>query len=97
MTGEVDGTVSLNKGGQIFGVGNVEVQLVDTLGRILQTVETAYDGFYIISKIPFGEYFLRISDKQIKALNLRPVNDEPFELIAEDPFKNGYDFTLNAK
>lgn len=97
MTGEVDGTVSLNKDGQVFGVGNVEVQLVDKSGRVLQSVETAYDGFYIISKISFGEYFLRISEKQIEALNLQPVNNEPLVLTVEDPFKNGYDFTLYAR
>ena len=54
---------------------------------VLQTVETAYDGFYIISKIPFGKYKLRISDKQIDELKLQPVNDEILDLTSDDPFQ----------
>lgn len=97
MTGEIDGTVYLSKNGKTFGVGNVDVELVDKVGRVLQTVETAYDGFYIISKIPFGEYHLRISNKQIDKLDLKPVSDEPIELNSDDPFQSGYDFTLYKK
>lgn len=96
MTGEVDGTVYLSKNGRAFGVGNVEVQIVDKYGRVLQTVETAYDGFYIISKVPFGEYHLRISSEQLDKLDLQPVSDEKVKLNTDDPFQSGFDFTLES-
>lgn len=96
MTGEIDGTVYLSKNGRTFGVGNVEVQLVDMVGRVLQTVDTAYDGFYIISKIPFGRYYLRVSKAQLGELNLKPVSDEQIEVNSDDPFQSGFDFTLHS-
>ena len=96
MSGEIDGTVYLSKNGSSFGVGNVEVQLVDKYDRVLQTVETAYDGFYIISKIPFGEYRLRVSGQQLEKLNINPVSDELLKINSEDPFQSGFDFTLVA-
>ena len=96
MSGEIDGTVYLSKNGSSFGVGNVEVQLVDKYDRVLQTVETAYDGFYIISKIPFGEYRLRVSGQQLEKLNIKPVSDELLKINSEDPFQSGFDFTLVA-
>jgi hypothetical protein len=97
MTGEIDGTVYLDKSGRSFGVGNVKVQLVDRYGRVLQTVETAYDGFYIISKIPFGEYYLRVSSSQLEELNLEPVSDELININSNDPFQSGFDITLGSK
>lgn len=97
MTGEIDGTVYLSKAGQTFGVGNVEVELVDKAGRVLQTVETAYDGFYIISKVSFGEYRIRIAESQIDKLNLQAVSDEHLELNSDEPFQSGFDFTLRSK
>jgi hypothetical protein len=96
MSGEIDGTVSLKKAGQLFGVGKVEVQLVDSAGRVVQTVETSYDGFYIISKIPIGKYHLRISRAQLDKLNLEPVNDELVEINTDNPFQSGFDFTLQS-
>jgi len=97
MTGEIDGTVYLSKGDKAFGVGNVDVQLVDKAGRILQTVETAYDGFYIISNIPLGEYSIRVSVTQLDKLDLQPVSDEPINISIDNPFQSGFDFTLQMK
>jgi hypothetical protein len=96
MSGEIDGTVYLWKNEQSFGVGKVEVQLVDMQGRVLQTVETSYDGFYIISKIPFGKYHLRISRSQLDKLDLQPVADEVININADDPFQSGFDFILHS-
>jgi len=97
MSGEIDGTVSLSKSGQIFGVGNVEVQLVNQQGQVLQTVETAYDGFYILSKVSFGQYFIRISKNQLNKLNLQQIVDEPVEINSDEPFQSGFDFVLMSK
>ena len=97
MTGEIDGTVYLSKKDLSFGVGNVKVQLVDKYGRVIKTVETAYDGFYVISKIPFGQYHLRVSESQLNKLKLKEVNDEVVNINSDDPFQSGFDFTLHPK
>ena len=60
--------------------------MVDMEGRVVQTAETSYDGFYIISKIPTGKYYLRISQAQINKLNLESVSDESVEISSDNPF-----------
>ncbi|MDH5611770.1 MAG: carboxypeptidase-like regulatory domain-containing protein [Gammaproteobacteria bacterium] len=95
-TGEIDGTVSLLKDGRTNGVGRVIVELVDQKNRVVATTETAYDGFYILSKIPLGEYHVRVSEKQLSTLGLRPLSEETVTVKADDPYVNGIDFTLEA-
>jgi hypothetical protein len=95
MSGEADGTVYLNKNGKLVGVGRVTVELVDSIGQVIGTTETSYDGFYVMSNIPIGQHWLRISKKQLTELNLNIPNDESFEITADEPYINGIDFTLN--
>jgi len=97
MSGEIDGSVYLSKNGQTFGVGKVKVELVDEYGRVLKSAETAYDGFYIISKIPVGKYQLRISKSQIDKLKLKAVTEEVVEISTDDPFQSGFDFTVESR
>ena len=95
-SGEIDGTVNLNKNGQPYGVGRVTVELVDQNNRIIATTETAYDGFYILSKLPLGDYRVRVSAQQLNRLGLRAVTEESIKLKADEPFINGIDFNLEA-
>ncbi|MDH3343256.1 MAG: carboxypeptidase-like regulatory domain-containing protein, partial [Gammaproteobacteria bacterium] len=93
-TGEIDGTVELVKAGRQFGVGNVTVELVDQNNRVISTTETAYDGFYILSHIPMGEYSVRISKQQLDKLGLVSANEEKISINGDEPFINGIDFIL---
>ena len=94
-TGEIDGTVELVKNGRQFGVGSVTVELVDQNNRVISTTETAYDGFYILSHIPMGEYSVRISKQQLDKLGLTTPNEERITINGDEPFINGIDFILN--
>ncbi|MDA3870389.1 MAG: carboxypeptidase-like regulatory domain-containing protein [Gammaproteobacteria bacterium] len=95
-SGEIDGTVNLNQNGRQFGVGRVSVELIDLNDRVIATTETAYDGFYILSKLPLGDYRVRISQQQLNKLGLRTIAEEPITLKADEPFINGIDFNLEA-
>ncbi len=96
MSGEIDGTVYLTKNGREFGVGDVEVELVDANERVIATTKTAYDGFYILTKAPIGEYRVRIAEKQLSTLGLHSSGDELITIKPDDPFISGIDFTLEA-
>ncbi|MFO7593382.1 MAG: hypothetical protein R6X15_04975 [Pseudomonadota bacterium] len=97
MSGEIDGTVYLNKNGREFGVGDVTVELVDKYGRVIATTKTAYDGFYILSKAPLGDYRVRVSGKQLQSLGVRAMNEDSLTISSEEPFVSGIDFYLEAE
>jgi len=77
-----------------FGAGRVIVELLDAEDNVINTATTAYDGFYIISKIPLGDYRLRVSSSQLAGLGLAANKIEHFTLSAEEQFVNGLDFVL---
>ena len=94
VSGEIDGTVYVAKDGKQFGVGRVIVELLDDAGSVVQTTSTAYDGFYIISKIPLGNYRIRVSRQQQAKLGLVADKTETFAIEADELFVNGLDFVL---
>ena len=95
-TGEIDGTINLVKNGKQHGVGRVTVELVDQNNRIITTTETAYDGFYILSGVPLGDYRVRIAKTQLSTLGLQSINEESVSIKADNPFINGIDFNIEA-
>ncbi len=94
MSGEVDGTVYLSRNGKEVGVGNVTVELVDKNNRVVATTKTAYDGFYILSKAPLGDYQVRINQEQLNQLGLRSTKGEAVAIKSQEPYINGVDFYL---
>lgn len=94
VSGEIDGSVYVERDGQQYGAGRVTVELVDSGGRIVQTTTTAFDGFYVMSKIPFGQYQLRISPRQQAELDqvAWPING--LTINNESQFLYGLDFVL---
>jgi len=97
MSGEIDGTVYLTKNGREFGVGDVTVELVDENNRVITTTKTAYDGFYIFSKAPLGNYRVRVSDEQLEKLGLQYSNKETVSINSDNLFINGIDFYLETE
>ena len=95
ISGEIDGTVYVSRDGKEFGAGRVIVELVDLDGNLVQTTTTAYDGFYVMSKIPIGDYRLRVSSRQLAELGLISGKTESFSITADELFVNGLDFTLH--
>jgi hypothetical protein len=94
LSGEIDGTVYVAKDGKEFGAGRVIVELLDTEGSVIKTASTAYDGFYVMSKIPLGQYRLRVSTRQQADLGLVADKVETFAISADELFVNGLDFVL---
>ena len=96
-SGEIDGTAYLIRGDKEIPAGRVKVEIVDKQGRVIRFATTEYDGFYVISNIPLGEYTVRISPVQLNELNLQ-VETEPLIVIsAKDQFESGVDFILSEQ
>ena len=49
-------SVYLVQGMATKAVSNVRILLVNVDGKVLQEVKSAYDGFYLFSKVPPGAY-----------------------------------------
>lgn len=96
-SGEIDGTAYLTRGDKEIPAGRVKVEIVDKKGRVIRFATTEYDGFYVISNIPLGEYTVRISPAQLNELNLQ-VETEPLIVIsAKNQFESGVDFILSEQ
>jgi hypothetical protein len=96
-SGEIDGTVYLVSDDRTVPAGRVKVEAVDDNGHVVAWTTTEYDGFYIISNVPLGQYHVRVSAEQLAELGLQS-DDEPLVVIsADDQFESGIDFNLSDK
>ncbi len=94
IRGEIDGTVVHNGN----PVGNIEVELVDTDHQIVTIQVTDKDGYFLFDELPPCQYELRIPERQLKRLQLRPSPQK--RSIRIDPkgsFEGGQDFILLKK
>jgi hypothetical protein len=97
ITGEIDGTAYVKFGNEQREVSGVIVELLDLDGNIIQTAKTAYDGFYLMDKIPAGKYQLRVSRDQTNSLNLLPVQPTFVVVETDNPIVSGMDFVLQKR
>jgi len=94
MTGEIDGTVYLQKGEHQRPAAGVKLQLLDNKKRIIQHTETAFDGFYLFSGVPLGDYHVQIEAAQLDKLGLATDSVHQVHLDNEQPVISGQDFML---
>jgi cell division septation protein DedD len=89
-TTEIEGTVTRLRGSKVEGAAAVAIELVDGSGKVLQQTRTSYDGYFVISKVRPGRYFVRAaSEVQRTAAREITVN-------TGQPLVSGVDFRLPA-
>lgn len=93
-TGEIDGIVYLEQDGVRRDVAQVKVQLIDDSGRVVNTVETAFDGFYLFGSVLPGRYRVRIDSAQLARLNLAASPPRDAVIGADGTVVSGMAFTL---
>ena len=96
-TGEIDGTVYLYVNNRLQGVGDVDLELINSAGKLVKTIKTASDGFYVIGEVPTGDYLVRISPQQIRELGLFDVRAIQVTLSAKNQFISGINFRLEKR
>jgi hypothetical protein len=97
VTGEIDGTTYLYANNRLRTVGDVDLQLVNSHGKLVKTIKSASDGFYVISEVPVGEYLVRISPKQIQELGLNDVSPIQVKITSKRQFVSGINFRLEKR
>lgn len=65
--GEIDGVLVRAGGGALEGV---ELELVDIEGRVVKTMRTDFDGFFVFEGVPYGEYSVRIARLSAQAIGV---------------------------
>ena len=82
-TGSTEGTVYLKStSGNIRPASNVTVDIVRD-GKIVKSVKTAFDGYYIFEFVTPGVYTVQINPDQAQRLNLS-VSESPKNVIIKD-------------
>lgn len=93
-TGEIDGTAYLFANKRLRGVGDVELELINEQGRIVQTTKSAYDGFYLFSGVANGKYQIRVAPTQVRELGLFDVRPLEVRIGPNRQFVSGMNFRL---
>ncbi|MEM7665389.1 MAG: carboxypeptidase-like regulatory domain-containing protein [Pseudomonadota bacterium] len=59
-TGEIEGTLFNPSGVEQPGV---QLELIDSRGSVAATTMSEFDGFFLLQKVPYGEYTLRVAEE----------------------------------
>jgi len=92
-TGEISGTIRSQKIDGLHEASGVNLDLLNSTGKVVQSTRTAYDGFYTLSKIPTGNYILRVSSEQAERLKLS-ANPRKVSVPLAGAYVDGIDLIL---
>ena len=96
-TGEIDGVVYRQEDQWSKPVSDVQVQLVDENGDVVDEVRSQYDGFYLVEFIHPGTYQLRLDPEQLKRLQLPDVAPRRIVIGKDGTVLNGEDFVIGEE
>jgi hypothetical protein len=65
--GSIEG--ALIKSGEL-GFEGVDLELVDSTGKVAGTARTDFDGFFLFDRVPYGRYALRVSSASAAAAKI---------------------------
>lgn len=93
VTGEIEGTIGSSGEMVAVGSGGVPVQLLDSTGRVVQTVKSAFDGYFFMTGILPGVYTVRVDPGTIARLG-KAVPTKRELVIGSGELSSGLDFEL---
>ena len=65
--GDIEG--ALMKSGEL-GFEGVDLELVDSTGKVVGTARTDFDGFFLFERVAYGSYTLRVSASSAAAAKI---------------------------
>jgi hypothetical protein len=95
-TGEIDGTAYLVKAGARRPIGDLRLEVVDAAGKVVAGIDSAADGYYVITGLFPGTYRLRVAPEQLARLGLQGPPARPVEIGPEGTILNGRDMEVSA-
>lgn len=94
MTTEIDGTVYLLEAGIGRGIGDLKLELLDEQHQVVAETTSSWDGFYIISGVIAGDYWLRVSPEQLQRLELTDTGMRSLTVLGDGTFVSGIDMLI---
>ncbi|MFB9242744.1 hypothetical protein IV454_21280 [Massilia antarctica] len=92
ITGAIDGTTYLMSGGGQRGMGDFELELLDTRGTIVGKTTSSADGYYVLDGVAPGDYLLRLAPAQLARLGLQDSGMHLITIDTTGKVVNGKDF-----
>ncbi len=83
-TVEAEGSLSISRKGKVAPLAGIPVTVKNSNGDIIASAITEFDGFYVVSGLPPGNYFLSMDKKALERFRLSAIDDVPFTASAED-------------
>ncbi len=95
-SGEVVGEVLLRREEELRGVGEVQLQLVDSDGVVKAKTLSEYDGFFVFERLKFGAYDLRVAPDQLQRLGLQMTEEIKVNVSLENDLVEGVQVELKT-
>ena len=95
LTSEIDGTVYLVEKAARRGMGDVVIELLDLDRRVVSSIKSSSDGYYIVPAVAQGRYHLRVAPEQLKQFDLIDPGERVITILPDGKFINGVDFLLS--
>jgi len=95
LTSEIDGTVYFVEKTSRRGIGDVQIELLDSGGKVVSSIKSSSDGYYIVPAIPQGRYSLRVSPQQLQQLDIIDPGEREITITPDVKSINGVDFLLS--
>jgi hypothetical protein len=86
LTGEIDGTISIVKTRSKRPAASILLDILRPDGTLAVSGSSEYDGFFIISDVPAGQYSIEPNKEQLVELGYCPVAAQPIVISADEPF-----------
>ena len=65
--GDIEGAI-VKSGG--IGFEGLELELLDSAGKVVVATRTDFDGFFLFERVPYGDYHIRLSKDSAAAAGL---------------------------
>ena len=96
ILGEINSTTRLRAGGKLEPLGGGEVELLDEAGKQVKVIRSAYDGFLEFTKLPLGDYTLRVTAQEAVRLGLSQAPSRKLHLDAARAVLDGMDLIMEG-
>lgn len=79
-SGDIEGALVKSDGS---GFEGLDVELLDVAGKVVATARSDYDGFFLLERIAYGRYTLRLSADSAKAARVEAAINRTIDISAE--------------
>ncbi len=96
INGSIEGQVDIGVGANKHAQGGMNIEIVDSAGKVIKKGRSEYDGYFLIPGVPVGKYSVRLSADQLKILDVGSVPAKPVEVTRKNPYPGSVYFRLGA-